>query len=127
MITAATKRVVERLWKDNILPHNVDDAEEFKRQVATLIQGMYFGEEPHPRQGLEINERYVRREDMGAGQVEVLVEEDGDVILTVVDDNGTSASVQFCTGVTGGGRSVRTKDALLALCHAIKADSEARA
>ena len=117
----------------NILPHNVDDAEVFKQQVAELIQGTYFGEEPHPMDGLEKGKRYKRVEDMSNnGFVSLLIEDDGDVIITVMEPgkppfDGGMVSAQFCTVGHGGGRSPNTRNALLALCHAIKRDNEERA
>jgi hypothetical protein len=66
-----------------------------------------------------INEFFERREDMGQGRIQLLREEDGDICLAVIDHKGRSASIQFCTGIMGGGRSPKTLDALYELCRAI--------
>ena len=72
-------------------------------------------------------EIYKRYEDMSQlGHIQLLVEDDGDVILTVYPDPdagqhfGTSA--QFCT-VAGGGQSHKTRMALIQLIEAIKEDN----
>lgn len=133
MLTDATKRVVQRLWDMNILPHNVDDAEEFKQQVGTLIQSLYFGQEPHPAEGLEPGKFYKRTEDMSPdGNLTLFIEEDGDVIVSISESASVrgvtrqSASIQFCSVGSGGGRSPNTREALLSLCHAIERDNAER-
>ena len=124
MLSEATKRVVKRLWDDNILPHNVDDAEEFKAQVGALIQGMYFGQEPHPAEGLEPRKFYERKGDMSPdSKLQLLIEDDGDVIVSIHHTEHLSSSIQFCSVGNGGGRSPETRTALLALCHAMNRDN----
>lgn len=77
-----------------------------------------------------------RCEDMrplGKGVLEVLQEDDGDIIVALVTFDGdwndasrfSSTSVQFCAaGGAGGGRSPRTREALLALMRAIEDDNQ---
>lgn len=80
--------------------------------------------EPFPR------ERRVQRiEDMSPrGYLELYIEEDGDIIVTSCGmDHGLvepGSSVQFCVAGSGGGRSSRTRRALLDLMVAMEKDNE---
>lgn len=66
-----------------------------------------------------------RAEDMGQGHLRVLFDSDNDVCVEVF--NGQRfASVEFCNGGGGGGRSMRTRMALIALMVAIEADNAER-
>ena len=75
-------------------------------------------------QRVPCNEILQRREDMGQGRIQLLREEDGDMCLTVVGDDGYSAGVQFCTSVVGGGRSPKVLKALYALAQAIQEENQ---
>lgn len=85
--------------------------------------------------GLEVqaNEPYTRREDMTSeGKLTVIMQEDGDMIVTVYGeslspDRMHSASVEFCTPWSGGGRSRHTRKALQDLAIAIQKDNLERA
>jgi hypothetical protein len=71
---------------------------------------------------------YERHEDMSStGRVQVFLEEDGDVILTIIPDiedrNQMPLSVQFCTQGSGGGKSPNVRKALLDLALAIEEDN----
>lgn len=65
-----------------------------------------------------------RQEDMGQGHLRVLLDSDNDVCVAVWDGQ-SSASVEFCNGGGGGGRSMRTRAALIDLMRAIEADNAA--
>lgn len=66
-----------------------------------------------------------RQEDMGQGHLRVLLDSDNDVCVAVWDGQ-RSASVEFCNpGGGGGGRSGRTRTALIELMRAIEADNAA--
>ena len=66
-----------------------------------------------------------RQEDMGQGNLRLVLDSDNDVCVTVWD--GTkSATVEFCNGGGGGGRSMRTRMALIQLMCAIEADNAER-
>lgn len=75
-------------------------------------------------QRVPCNEILQRREDMGTGRIQLLREEDGDMCLTVVGDDGYSAGVQFCTAVVGGGRSPKVLKALYQLAQAIMEENQ---
>jgi hypothetical protein len=65
-----------------------------------------------------------RLEDMGQGHLRVLLDSDNDVCVAVWDGE-RSACVEFCNpGGGGGGRSSRTRAALIQLMRAIEADNE---
>lgn len=81
---------------------------------------------------VERNKIYKRQEDMSPdGMLDVLVEKDGDVIVTIWPEGWTKGnmdycSVQFCTCSAGGGRSPNTLAALRLLARAINADNIAQ-
>lgn len=68
-----------------------------------------------------------RAEDMSPdGRLRVWQQEDGDLIVEVVPESAKqepSASVEFCTVGSGGGRSPHTRKALMALMEAIRRDN----
>ena len=64
-----------------------------------------------------------RMEDMSPnGFLRVGLDSDGDVYVHVCDEE-SQASVEFCTSTTGGGKSSKTRMALIALMVAIEADN----
>jgi hypothetical protein len=68
--------------------------------------------------------RYVERfGDMSPdGRLHIYQQDDGDVIIVVIpdsNDNRPSVAVEFCT-YSGGGRSPKTREAILALMDAIE-------
>ena len=70
-----------------------------------------------------------RFEDMSPrGRLRIFQEDDGDLIVCVVPDPDAPAeyapSVQFCTAGSGGGKSPRTRTALLSLMDAIALDNQ---
>lgn len=66
-----------------------------------------------------------RLEDMNPdGHLRVTLDSDNDVVVEVFD--GTQfVSVEFCAGAGGGGRSPKTRLALIALMAAIEEDNKA--
>ncbi len=77
---------------------------------------------------IQPGEIYERREDMSPeGRLQVLIQADGDVIITAMspdlDGRLTTASVEFCAPGAGGGRSPKTKAALIELARAILEDN----
>ncbi len=84
----------------------------------------------NPMEGLKCREFYQRYEDMSPdGRLRILIEDDGDVIVEVMTGCVTNnprdfkmAAAQFCT-YAGGGRSPKTRLALLALARAIVEDN----
>jgi hypothetical protein len=68
-----------------------------------------------------------RAEDMSPdGRLRIWQQEDGDFIVEVVPESAKqepSASVEFCTVGSGGGRSPHTRLALAALMEAIRQDN----
>lgn len=93
---------------------------EAARQHAKLVSG---ADKPIP---VPINEHIRRWEDMGPGRLEVFREEDGDMILTVIDKEGFSASLQFCTYGSGGGQSPKVLGALYKLAEAILEENKSQ-
>jgi hypothetical protein len=62
------------------------------------------------------------RDDMGQGQLRVLLDSDNDVIVAIWPNGSPSVSLEFCNGGGGGGRSPETRKALLALMCAMGRD-----
>ncbi|MFL9611054.1 hypothetical protein ACKF11_13285 [Methylobacillus sp. Pita2] len=66
-----------------------------------------------------------RKEDMSAnGRIQLFRQDDGDVCIEIIDEEGTRAGIEFCTSFGGGGRSPKTLAALLNLGLAIMEDNE---
>lgn len=66
-----------------------------------------------------------RLEDMSTnGHLRVTLDSSGDAIVEVFDGEAF-ASVEFCSGAGGGGKSPRTRQALIALMVAIEEDNKA--
>lgn len=66
-----------------------------------------------------------RREDMSPdGWMSIFKEDDGDLILSIYDPEKGMASVQFCTPITGGGKSPKVRAALLKLAEAIAEENK---
>jgi len=76
-----------------------------------------------------------RTEDMGTEKrLKVQRDGDGDIIVSIVTGRGMAiynsqddqfASVEFCTPGSGGGKSHKTWEALIALIRAMEEDEEA--
>lgn len=62
--------------------------------------------------------------DDGGGELHVYVDDDGDAHVSVTRDRKKHVfqSTEFCT-LRGGGRSLRTRKALIALFEAMEADN----
>ncbi len=67
-----------------------------------------------------------RKEDMSPnGRLRLFRQDDGDMCVAIIEDDGTMAGVEFCVPGTGGGKSPKTLRALHALAHAILEDNAA--
>ena len=70
-----------------------------------------------------------RKEDMSPrGHLRIMRDNSGDIIVECLSDSGDGmidgmASVEFCTGAGGGGKSPKTFKALLNLMQAMKEDN----
>jgi hypothetical protein len=65
-----------------------------------------------------------RLEDMSQrGRLRVLIQSDGDVIVSAIQNDGRMADVEFCTPMSGGGGSRKTWEALHALAVAMQEDN----
>jgi hypothetical protein len=77
-----------------------------------------------PSQGQWPKARDVKvREDMGEAQLRVLFDSDNDVIVELWAPGQLSIAAEFCNGMSGGGKSPKTRMALIALMCAIEADA----
>jgi hypothetical protein len=79
---------------------------------------------------LEPNVPYERFEDMSPlGRLRVIMQEDGDAIVSVIEDpneHRLCPSVEFCTSFGGGGQSPKVRAAIIALAMAIKEENQTR-
>lgn len=57
-----------------------------------------------------------------SAHIRVGLDGDGDVYVSVWDET-TGASIEFCNAFNGGGKSPRTREALIELMKAIEADN----
>ena len=55
-------------------------------------------------------------------RLRVGLDSDNDVYLSICDEDG-EATMEFCTSGSGGGKSPRTREALIALMVAMEADN----
>lgn len=94
-------------------------ADAFIRRMLSERNGW-----PH---GVEKCTIYERNEDMSPdGRLQVLIEDDGDAIITLIppaESQRSYPSVQFCT-YTGGGRSPAVRTAIVKLAKAIADDNK---
>ena len=78
----------------------------------------------------EMNSRVECREDMGKGRLVVFQQDDGDMIVQILQDpeefrrghGQYGPSVEFCIPGTGGGHSAHTHEALVQLMKAMQLD-----
>lgn len=61
---------------------------------------------------------------MGLGRLRMIMDGDADVIIEVISTEGESLALEFCTSVTGGGRSPKVREALYNLMNAIRDENE---
>lgn len=121
-------------------PYLIDEASELILSNGTLLKNTQAGAEvlrmareyaklmckESDRPRMPIDTFVVRKEDMSRnGRLRLFKQDDGDVCVSVVEDDGTSAGIEFCVPGTGGGKSPKTLSALNVLALAIEEDNEA--
>lgn len=72
---------------------------------------------------IPLGEFFDRRDDMGMGRLRLILDGDADVIVEVIDPEGHSLAVEFCTSFVGGGRSPKVREALLKVIQAIREEN----
>lgn len=98
-----------------------EDSIEGGRIIGALRQMLA---DSGPRPMVPCREFVARKEDMSVnGRIRLLRQEDGDMIIAVIDDEGHMASVEFCV-TSAGGKSPRTHEALCNLALAIMEDNK---
>lgn len=79
---------------------------------------------------IENLKEYSRIEDMSPdGKLKLFIQNDGDIVVSIYGRNMgemISAQVEFCSTGSGGGRSPKTRDALVDLMRAIEEDNAKR-
>jgi hypothetical protein len=67
----------------------------------------------------------IRKEDLSPdGHLRVTLQDDGDVLITAMDQHGDAVTVEFCSTGSGGGGSPRTLKAIRNLFIAMAQDNE---
>ena len=80
--------------------------------------------EQAPKPVIPCGEFIARKEDMSqSGRIRLMRQEDGDMVIAVIDDEGNMASAEFCV-TSAGGKSPRTLEALRGLALAIMEDNQ---
>ena len=92
----------------------------FGRQVIEAAAELLQQQSQQASDQLPLGEFFERREDMGQGRLRLILDGDSDVCLAVISSEGEMADVEFCVPFSGGGRSPKVRDALLALARAIR-------
>ncbi|MDF9779081.1 hypothetical protein [Pseudomonas baetica] len=95
----------------------------FGRQVIEAAQEYLKQQSDKAAEPIPLLTRFERREDMGRGRLQFLLDGDADVIVTVIDNEGQASSVEFCTAIMGGGRSPNVRDALINVMKAIREEN----
>lgn len=63
----------------------------------------------------------------GMSHLRIILDNDSDVVVSVYNgEEQAVASVEFCTGMNGGGKSIHTRQALIATMKAMEADNISR-
>lgn len=106
----------------------IAERDGLRRALDALMQGGTDAALVWPTR-VEKEKTYERFEDMSPrGRLTVLVQQDGDVILSIIPDPDEPrhyvASVEFCESACGAGQSSRVRYALLKLAEAIILDNE---
>lgn len=92
---------------------------EMAREYAKLQEARIHA----PR--MPVSQFVARKEDMSPnGRLRLFKEDDGDICVAVIDNDGVMADVQFCTVGIGGGKSGKTLAALNALALAMIEDNQ---
>ncbi len=92
---------------------------EMAREYAKLQEARIRG----PK--MPVGEFVARKEDMSQeGRLRLFKEQDGDICVSVIEDDGNMAGIQFCTVGMGGGKSGKTLAALNALALAMQEDNQ---
>lgn len=94
--------------------------EDLEDHVARALRKL---EEVSPGWKWPEAKRVGRAEDMGRGHLVLCLDSDNDVCVTVWDGH-ESATVEFCNGGGGGGRSPEVRKALIALMVAIEDENK---
>jgi len=108
------------------LTQSTDNIDELSEMLASALFDARLADAQPVGPSVPVNEFITRREDMGAGELRLLRQEDGDMCVSVISEEGDMAGIEFCTPITGGGRSPKVLDALYALARAVLEENQSR-
>ncbi|MGE8063719.1 hypothetical protein [Pseudomonas sp. NPDC089569] len=95
----------------------------FGRQVIEAAREYLRQQDDKAAEPVPLLTQFERREDMGRGRLQFLLDGDADVIVTIIDKEGQASSVEFCTAIMGGGRSPKVREALINVIKAIREEN----
>lgn len=100
------------------------ETDYFGHQVIAAAEAHLVSVERHMSPPIPLLEFFERKDDMGLGRLRMIMDGDADVIIEVISTEGESLALEFCTSVTGGGRSPKVREALFNLMKAIRDENE---
>lgn len=100
------------------------ETDYFGHQVIAAAEAHLVTLERQSSPPIPVLKFFERRDDMGQGRLRMIMDGDADVIIEVVSTEGESLALEFCTAVTGGGRSPKVREALHDLMKAIRDENE---
>lgn len=100
------------------------ETDYFGHQVIQAAEAHLVALEREARTPIPLCEFFEREDDMGLGRLRMIMDGDADVIIEVISTEGESLALEFCTSVTGGGRSPKVREALYNLMNAIRDENE---
>ncbi|WP_439126362.1 MAG: hypothetical protein ACNJA3_27480 (plasmid) [Pseudomonas rhizophila] len=100
------------------------ETDYFGHQVIAAAEAHLVTVERQSSPPIPLLEFFERPDDMGQGRLRMIMDGDADVIIEVISIEGESLALEFCTSVTGGGRSPKVREALYNLMNAICDENE---
>lgn len=100
------------------------ETDYFGHQVIAAAEAHLVTLERQSSPPIPLLEFFERKDDMGLGRLRMIMDGDADVIIEVISTEGESLALEFCTSVTGGGRSPKVREALYNLMNAIRDENE---
>lgn len=100
------------------------ETDYFGHQVIAAAKAHLVTLERQSSPPIPLLEFFERKDDMGLGRLRMIMDGDADVIIEVISTEGESLALEFCTSVTGGGRSPKVREALYNLMNAIRDENE---
>lgn len=95
----------------------------FGNQVISAAEEFFSLQQREQAPSVALLEFFERQDDMGLGRLRMIMDGDSDVIIEIIDKEGHSLALEFCTSFSGGGRSPKVREALLNVMKAIREEN----